>query len=125
MSWRKGPKGFYPQPNPRVISVKEEKTFEQYIDQTGESQLIDLLAIPLLKVSFEWVVDYAKLHDNYLPNRQTVIFSNTDELIQCLKLSKDFKKVPPDVFQKLVDILPESSWYCHPTYPATLYQRPA
>ena len=119
-----GPMGFYPTPNPRVISKKDEKPFEFYLEGEFSQLLMEVLTPYLQHVAYEWVVDYTRIHDNYLPSKQTLLFSTTEELVVCLTFCKDFNKIPQDLFLKLVAALPESGWYVHPTYPLSIAQIP-
>ena len=114
----------YPVPNPRVISTKEEKPFELYLEKAGSRILIDTFAFFLQKSAYEWIVDYTQSHDNYLPPQQTIIFSTTEELLDCLRYGDTERKVSTELFLKLASVLPESSWYVHPTYPLSVSERP-
>ena len=115
-------RGFYPAPNPRVISTTTEKPFEFYLDLVDDYYLFEVFALYLATTSFAWVVHYSRGHDNYLPNKQILIFDSTGDLITCLSKCPKFKTVSKVSFEELVSILPQSSWYCHPTYPVTLSQ---
>ena len=116
----------YPVPNPRVIAKSEDRPFEFYLDQTGEysAALFEAFALFLQKTTYAWVVDYTRFHDNYLPPRETTIFSTTEELLACLKFSDSFSQVSPEAFQALTKVLPDTGWYIHPTYPLSLAQIP-
>lgn len=114
----------YPVPNPRVLSRSDERPFEYYLELIGDPTLFEAFAFFLQKTTYEWVVDYARFHDNHLPPQETTIFDTTEELVKCLRFSKNLDKVQPEAFQKLIDILPQSSWFVHPTYPLSLSQLP-
>ena len=116
---------YYPLPNPRVISTTEEKPFEFYLEETSYMEtLLSAFCLPLQKVAYAWVVDYARRHNNYLPTKQTVMFSTTSELLECLKDINSDQKVSNEIFQILFTLLPDSGWYVHPTYPLSVSQLP-
>ena len=117
--------GFYPAPNPRVISISSGKTFEQYLVENEHIELLDVFALYIQQTAFSWVIDYAREHDNFLPTKDTLMFANTSELVECLRQCPKFNTVPDRMWVSLLTVLPASGWYCHPTYPISLYQLPA
>lgn len=111
----------YPQPNPRILSTRENLLLEDYIDEAlppASAELVKaVVSNELIQKAYQFVVDYAANHNNFLPTKDMRFLADNDELLLMIRGCEKFSDIPPDDFDLLAVKLPRTGWYVHPMYP--------
>lgn len=112
--------GRFPTPNPRVLSSTDNKPVEAYLPQDQIPELITLVTLYLRQQAYDFARNWATSHHNFLPTKEVCIYSSTEDLIADLFLYEEIQRVTREDLAILINSLPETSWYVHPTYPLAL-----